>query len=155
MGRGDVENVTAAADQIAEFNGVLMLTVEPVDGLGAVTPEVIEELVSVLRSINESGVPVLLRYAHEMNGSWYAWGQQPEEYVRSFREVAEAVSAAPATEMLWAPNYAGGYPYSGGGHHAQPGSADHAALDTDGDGHLTEGDDPYAPTIPAMTSSTG
>ncbi|WP_246836255.1 glycoside hydrolase family 26 protein [Nesterenkonia sp. NBAIMH1] len=145
---GDVENVTAAAEQIAEFNGVLMLTVEPVDGLGAVTPEVIEELVSVLRSINESGVPVLLRYAHEMNGSWYAWGQQPEEYVRSFREVAEAVQAAPATEMLWAPNYAGGYPYSGGSYEAQPGSADHQALDTDGDGDLTESDDPYASYYP-------
>ena len=52
---------------------------------------------------------------------------------------------APGSAMMWAPNYGGGYPFAGGQHEAEPGSADFAALDTDGDGALTMADDPYAP----------
>lgn len=144
----DVANVEAAAEQISEFNGVLLLTIEPVQGLSAVTDEVIADLTEVLTSVNETGVPVLLRYAHEMNGSWYAWGQQPEAYIESFRTVAAAVATTPGTEMLWAPNYGGGYPYKGGPYAATDGTSEFNELDTDGDGELTESDDPYAPYYP-------
>lgn len=92
---------------------------------------------------------VYVRFAHEMNGSWYAWGEQPAEYVRAFRVVADAVhQRAPRSQMVWAPSYAGGYPFAGGKYEAHPGTIDFAALDTDHDGKLTMRDDPYAPYYP-------
>lgn len=57
-------------------------------------------------------VPLILRWNHEMNGSWYPWGQLPELYVRRFREFAETVNArAPAVAMAWTPNQGWGYPW--------------------------------------------
>ena len=145
----DSTNVLAAADQVAGMGGVLMLTLEPHEGLGAVNDESVAALTELLSEVNAKGVPVLLRFAHEMNGSWYPWGQQPEAYVEAFRTVATAVREdTPGTEMIWAPNYGGGYPFSGGEFEAEPGASDFALLDTDGDGELTETDDPYAPYYP-------
>jgi hypothetical protein len=84
-----------------------------------------------------------------MNGSWYAWGQQPTRYVETFRRVAAAVhSTAPGTSMMWAPNYGGGYPFTGGQFAAKPGTPDFEVLDTDHDGSLTMADDTYAPYYP-------
>jgi hypothetical protein len=84
-----------------------------------------------------------------MNGSWYAWSQQPEEYVAAFRIVASNVHRlAPDTAMVWAPNYGGGYPFRGGAFEATPGSRAFALLDTDRDGVLTMYDDPYGPYYP-------
>jgi hypothetical protein len=50
--------------------------------------------------------------------------------------------------MVWSPNYAGGYPYTGGAYSAKPGTAAWQALDTDHSGTLTMADDPYAPYYP-------
>lgn len=50
--------------------------------------------------------------------------------------------------MVWAPNYGGGYPFAGGRYQAQPGSAESAELDTNGDGRVTIADDPYRPYYP-------
>jgi hypothetical protein len=145
----DTTNVRAAAEQVATAGGVLVLTLEPRAGLAAVTDDVVADVVDLLAEINDQGVPVLLRFAHEMNGSWYAWGQQPEAYVDTFRRVAAAVhEGAPGTQMLWAPNYGGGYPFAGGEHQAVAGTPEAALLDTDGDGALTAADDPYAPYYP-------
>jgi hypothetical protein len=149
LDRTDRENVRAAAQQVAQAGGVLVLTLEPHEGLAAVTDPVVADVVALLAEVNAGGVPVLLRFAHEMNGSWYAWGQQPADYVETFRRVAAAVHAgAPGTQTLWAPNYGGGYPFPVGAHVAQPGTPDFAVLDTDGDGALTGADDPYAPYYP-------
>lgn len=139
----------SAVEQVRTNGGVLLLTLEPHGGLATMSPEVVATLAADLRDLNAQGVPVVLRFAHEMNGSWYAWGQQPAEYVRVFREVAAAVHAeAPGTQMMWAPNYGGGYPFTGGQFAALPGTADWAALDTDRDGTVTGLDDSYAPYYP-------
>jgi glycosyl hydrolase family 26 len=145
----DDSNLAAAVDQVRADGGVLLLTLEPMGGLASVTDAVAGDLAERLDGHNRSGVPVVVRFAHEMNGSWYAWGQRPAEYVAAFRRVAAAVHAgAPGTAMMWAPNYGGGYPFSGGPHQAAAGSADAVALDTDGDGAVTGLDDPYAPYWP-------
>ncbi|KAL7006543.1 hypothetical protein EMMF5_003964 [Cystobasidiomycetes sp. EMM_F5] len=58
-----------------------------------------------MAAINKLGVTVWLRYAHEMNGDWYAWGQQPSAFLASWNLVTNAVRAATNnTYMLWAPN---------------------------------------------------
>ncbi|VXB68562.1 glycoside hydrolase family 26 protein [Nocardioides sp. AX2bis] len=143
----DLTTVDGAVMQAREAGSSVLLTLEPLDGLDAVDDAVIDDLVTRLRAWNDSGVPVFVRFAHEMNGSWYAWGQQPEEYVATFRRVADAVHAgAPASAMMWAPSYAGGYPFDGGEWSAR--GADRRLLDTDDDGRLTERDDGYAPYWP-------
>ncbi|SFL88691.1 glycoside hydrolase family 26 protein [Geodermatophilus ruber] len=141
---GEERNLDLAVDQLAAAGGMLLLTLEPHDGLPAVTGPASGDLAERLDGWNRRGVPVIVRFAHEMNGSWYAWGQQPAEYVAAFRRVADAVHAgAPGSAMMWAPNYGGGYPFAGGEH-----QGDDSALDTDGDGTVTGADDPYAPYWP-------
>ncbi|MDJ0335343.1 glycosyl hydrolase [Salinibacterium sp. G-O1] len=148
MSETDLVNVRGAADQVRAGNGTLLLTLEPHAGLAVVTPEIAGEVATLLAEFNASGVPVVVRFAHEMNGSWYAWGQQPSAYIAAYRTVAMAVHRlAPGSSMMWAPNYAGGYPFTGGSFAAAPGSADYAALDTSGDGVLTL-DEAYAPYYP-------
>ncbi|GAB3350918.1 glycoside hydrolase family 26 protein [Modestobacter lapidis] len=145
----DERNMDDAVDQIAAEGGMLLLTLEPREGLATVTDGVAAALASRLDGYNCRGVPVIVRFAHEMNGSWYPWGQQPDDYVAAFRRLAAAVHAgAPGSAMMWAPNYGGGYPFTGGRHGAVPGSIDAAAIDTDGDGVPTGADDPYAPYWP-------
>lgn len=138
-----------AVTQARATGSVLLLTLEPNQGLDAVTPALAADLAQRLAAYNAQGVRIIVRFAHEMNGSWYAWGQQPAAYVAAFRTVADAVHrTAPGSAMMWAPNYGGGYPFAGGPHQAVPGSADAAALDTNGDGAVTGSDDPYAPYWP-------
>jgi hypothetical protein len=146
LSAADRRNVDAAVAQVADGGGVLLLTLEPRDGLAAVTPEVADALADRLARYNRRGVPVIVRFAHEMNGSWYPWGQQPAAYVAAFRRVAAAVhSRAPGSATMWAPNYGGGYPFAGGTYETPEGAA---GLDTDGDGAVTPHDDPYRPYWP-------
>ncbi|GAA0998941.1 glycoside hydrolase family 26 protein [Subtercola frigoramans] len=142
-------NLAAAVNQVRANGGSLLLTLEPAAGLAVVTDEVAADVADLTNSINREGVPVILRFAHEMNGSWYAWGQQPAEYISTFRRVAHAIhERAPGTGMMWAPNNADGYPFTGGASSAAPGSPDFKLLDTNGDGTITLADHPYAPYYP-------
>jgi Glycosyl hydrolase family 26 len=127
----------------------LMLTLEPNGGLSMVTDASVAGLAKRVASYNREGVPIFLRFAHEMNGSWYPWSQQPAAYISAFRKVAAVIHrSAPATALVWAPNYGGGYPFTGGRYAAARGTPDFKALDTNGDGTLTMADDPYAPYYP-------
>ncbi len=150
MSEAQAQWLDEAVVQVAAAGRKLVLTLEPHDGLGVVTAEAAEQLAAQLADYNEvMGVPIFLRFAHEMNGSWYAWSQQPAEYVYAFRLVADAVHRlAPQTAMLWAPNYGGGYPFSGGVYEAKAGTTQFALLDTNDDGVVNQYDDPYAPYYP-------
>ncbi len=141
-GRG---NLDAYVEQVAAVDGIGLITLEPHGGLETVTPGAARELATLLHGYWEtSDVPTIVRFAHEMNGSWYPWGQQPDAYVDAFRTVAAAIhELAPASAMAWAPNEGSGYPFTGGPH-----ASGDAALDTDGDGEVTKLDDPYAPYWP-------
>jgi hypothetical protein len=149
MSEKDKNNVDAAFEQVKGNGGTLLLTLEPHEGLAEVTKDRADALAKQLAGYNKAGVPVIVRFAHEMNGSWYEWGQKPVEYIAAYRTVADAVhQQAPGSDMMWAPNYGGGYPFSGGQNQAVSGSADAAALDTDGDGSVSAADDPYQPYYP-------
>jgi hypothetical protein len=144
-----MKNLDGAASQVRDEGGILLLTLELPSGLASVTEDSAESLGQTLDRINASGVPVIVRFAHEMNGSWYAWGQQPRAYVTAFRRIADAIHRlAPASATMWAPNYGGGYPFSGGAYEAQPGTQDAKLLDTNADGVVDGRDDPYAPYYP-------
>ncbi len=142
-------NLIGFFEQVGAARAHGLITLEPHDGLAAVTPEAAAELAAVLDAAWAGhGVATFVRFAHEMNGSWYPWAQQPEAYVEAFRVVADAVHGATASAMVWAPNDGAGYPFAGGPFEAAPGSPERAALDTDGDGDLTPADDPYEPYWP-------
>jgi hypothetical protein len=56
-------------------------------------------------------VPVVIRFAHEMNGNWYPWceqsnGNQPTDYIRAYRHVHEIFTASGARNVtwMWSPN---------------------------------------------------
>lgn len=60
------------------------------------------------------GKPVMLRFAHEMNGDWYPWcetinGNAPGDYIRAWQHVHDLISAAGATNVswVWSPNGGG------------------------------------------------
>lgn len=42
---------------------------------------------SFASSIKAFGSPVILRFGHEMNGTWYPWGSRPSEYIQAYRRV--------------------------------------------------------------------
>ncbi len=65
------------------------------------------------------GRPVLLRFGHEMNGSWYPWaeginGNVPGEYTATWRHIHDIFTAAGASNVswVWSPNisYTGSTP---------------------------------------------
>lgn len=56
-------------------------------------------------SFNRQGVTVWIRFAWEMNGDWMNYGNQPQQYVNAFRNLARAVKQTTNnTFMLWSPN---------------------------------------------------
>jgi hypothetical protein len=149
----DRQALSREVDQVAAVHGKLMLTLEPREGLSKVTERTAHDLSSTLDGYNSRGVDIFVRFAQEMNGSWYPWGQHPAAYVSTFRVVAKAIHQNTLRSfMVWAPNYGGGYPFLGGAYNVRPGTADFQALDTNHDGVLTMADDPYGPYYPGDAS---
>ena len=63
------------------------------------------------QSLAAWGKPVMLRFAHEMNGNWYPWaegvnGNQAGDYVAAWRHVHDVVAATGAGNIrwVWSPN---------------------------------------------------
>src|SRR5262249_37016449 len=149
LGAEEARYLDDFVEQVQAQGGIALLTLLPTLPLGAITPDMAQDLADRLEIYNARGVPVVIRFAHEMNGSWYAWSQQPAAYVAAFRTLAEAIHVrTERTAMLWAPNYGAGYPFSGGRYETKPGAADFSLLDTNHDGRLDARDDMYAPYYP-------
>lgn len=56
--------------------------------------------------IRAYGRPVVLRFAHEMNGTWYPWaesvnGNRPGDYVAAWKRVQDRFTAAGVTNVTW------------------------------------------------------
>ncbi len=150
MDEGDRGRMASFFQQVARNGAIAVATFEPTIPLWEIDQAMADDLAGFLGSFNdEYGLDILVRFAHEMNGSWYSWSQQPIECRGVWRRIADAVhEGAWRTGMLWAPSYAGGYPFRGGAYEARPGSEDFELLDTDGDGVLTMWDDAYGPYYP-------
>lgn len=137
--------------QAAQRGSQVVITLEPSKPLTELAEEDAERLTEVLHGASEEyGTTFLIRFAPEMNGTWYEWGQKPADYVDAFRTVAAALDAgAPGAEMLWAPSYAAGYPFTEAyGALDGPDVGTLRALDTNGNGLVEPGDDPYLPYYP-------
>ncbi|KAJ3219012.1 hypothetical protein HDU67_003002 [Dinochytrium kinnereticum] len=136
--------------------GILELTIEPINDIAAITDAVYDSIAQRIRDVNvNQGVPVLLRFGHEMNGDWVvAYGYRPLAYTAAFRKMTNAVRRyTNLTAMVWAPNVGIQYPFNSGtgdgvAPRPLPGTPEFIALDTDGNGVLAMGDDPYGPFYP-------
>ncbi len=138
-------------EQVAPQGAVALLSLEPSVALGDLDEADASALAETLSRLHaEHGTTFLLRFAPEMNGTWYSWGQQPRAYVSAFRELAEVVHAsAPEARTVWSPVYGAGYPYGAAYGDVDPDrTRDVAGLDTDADGRLDGDDDPYGPYWP-------
>lgn len=61
---------------------------------------------SSAQALKTYGGPVLLRFAHEMNGNWYPWGDEPQLYITAWKHVHDIFTSAGATNVkwVWSPN---------------------------------------------------
>jgi len=74
---------------------------------------------SFARDIKKTGMPLVIRLDHEMNGDWYPWSEdqaynQPGEYVAMWRHVVDrfrAVGADKYVIWLWAPTRVDNIPH--------------------------------------------
>lgn len=86
------------------------LTLNPTT-LSVVTTARSDALAKFLGNWNSQGEAIYVRFAPEMNGYWFPWGQQPTAYRTAFRTLAASVHRyAPQTAMVWAPNIATPFP---------------------------------------------
>jgi hypothetical protein len=147
------------AQETQKIGGMLELTL-----MLTVSPEFIPEaqygeFAKFMRMVNTKyGVPVLLRFMHEMNGPWMIYGMKPREQLAAWRILAREIrSQTNLTALIWSPNIAGGYPFIGSGFDNQipQGNspdpnvvANFQLLDTNRDGRLDRTDDPYGPYYP-------
>ena len=144
------QNVSDFLDQVRTRGGIAVLTLEPFDGLSAVTAAHCNDLGDLCAEKEALGIGgIILRFAHEMNGNWYAWGQQPTLYRQTFQLLASAVhTRTTRTAMLWSPNNGIGYPFGSGAFSPAPGSPNFLELDTNSDGVLNQADDMFDPFYP-------
>jgi len=135
--------------QVVPTGGIVLITLEPSDGLNSISNKDCQDFATFCADYEKQPLGVMVRFAHEMNGSWYPWSQKPTSYKEKFRLLAKYVhSSTHNTAMLWAPNSGGGYPFLGGPYGAQPGTPEYSVLDTDGNNKLDMNDDMYTPYYP-------
>ena len=78
--------------QIAALGGMAVIVAQPSKGLSQITTASAEKFASVIQGYEEQGASMLIEFGHEMNGNWYAWGQQPSEYIKAFQTVSTAIA---------------------------------------------------------------
>ena len=136
-------------------------------------------ITSWARAAAAYGHPLMIRWGHEMNGSWYPWapavnGGSPAGYVAAYRHVHDLFHAAGATNVawVWSPNIVQGQPTPLGQLYPGPGYVDVIGIDgynggTDVSfmgGWRTPQDvfaptlaavDQLAPSVPVVVNETG
>ncbi len=92
------------ARKVKELGGALQIGFEPLGGLDEVQDN--DYLRQFAREAAESGIPVFLRFASEMNGEWVPWYGDPQKYIEKFRLVHDIMAEeAPNVAMVWSPNF--------------------------------------------------
>ncbi|KAI9348540.1 glycoside hydrolase superfamily, partial [Obelidium mucronatum] len=139
--------------EAGRVGAMLELSLNPqVENITDITPLMMTNFAKMCQFINQFyGVPIFLRWAHEMNGDWYPWGNNPSAFIASFRQFTTIVRQhTNMTAMVWAPNIGITYPFIGGGARPSPlrGGLDFEILDSNRDGVIDNYDDPYTPFYP-------
>ncbi|KAJ3305150.1 hypothetical protein HDV03_001912 [Kappamyces sp. JEL0829] len=106
------------------------------------------EIITVTKrcaEISNSGRRLAVRLGPEMNGDWFDYGRQPTLFLDFWKRFhAQLKAVAPNVLMVWSPNGGNNYPW--GMTALNP--TDLKLLDTNHNGVLDAGDDPYSPYWP-------
>lgn len=106
------------ATSIRNLGATPLLTWEPWDPSTGSTDQPAFSLASIAGGAHDSylstwaagikawGQPLWLRFAHEMNGNWYPWGDgvngnTPAQYVAAYRHVHDLFARAGVTNVTW------------------------------------------------------
>ncbi|KAJ3360338.1 hypothetical protein HDU91_004663 [Kappamyces sp. JEL0680] len=131
------------------------------EGYSAVSDAAVADLSSRIAKQVALGTKIFIRYASEMNGNWFKYGQRPTEFLASWKKVVgsirDATKGANSTNVafIWAPNSGNNYPFiMRVGMPVCPKNCPYwdPALDTNGDGLFDDHDDPYTPYYPGATA---
>jgi hypothetical protein len=138
---------------VQKVGGIFALTMQPTRDIANVSELTYIALAKACAAINAKGVPMMLRYGHEMNGDWASYGVRPLDYVTGFQRMSTTLKKyTNLTAMVWSPNVGINYPFQVLGPGAYPTNttdpANFQALDTNKDGVITWRDDPYGPYYP-------
>jgi hypothetical protein len=106
-----------------EWGAVPVLAWDPMDYSGPPVDQPLYKLSNIIRGdfdgmieswargLKAFGSPVIINFAHEMNGNWFPWavgvnGNQPGEFIAAWRHVHDVFTRVGATNVrwLWAPN---------------------------------------------------
>jgi hypothetical protein len=87
-------------DSVKEAGAVPHIAFEPNNGLDDVQDDTY--LREFAKAAKKSGVPIFLRYASEVNGSWAKYSGSPEKYIEKWRLVHQVMQEeAPNVAMVW------------------------------------------------------
>jgi beta-mannanase len=118
---------TAQAGQLAATGAVPVITWEPWNPANGVDqPAYALDRITAgdfttyetawAKQVKAYGKPVVLRFAHEMNGNWYPWSAQTNgntagDYVAAWRQVRSVFSRQGVTNVTW--SWSPNVPYTG------------------------------------------
>lgn len=94
------------AKTVAKHGAVPLVQIEPTGvSLAAIASGRYDGyLTSYADAVVSYGSPVILSFAHEMNGSWYSWGYRhssPAEFVAAWRHIVHLFRIAGARNVTW------------------------------------------------------
>ncbi|HEX6138880.1 MAG TPA: glycosyl hydrolase [Candidatus Limnocylindria bacterium] len=101
----------ALARRVAAGGATPMISWQPWDGLGPIVAGEGDDYARAYASgIAAWGGRLLLRFAHEMNGEWIAWGEPANAYRDAWHRLRAIFAAEGATnvEWVWSPHVADG-----------------------------------------------
>jgi hypothetical protein len=144
------------ANLIRGTGAVMGITLIPTVSLDKILQGTIESLVMKCKEINDMGIPILLRFAPDMNGiiyltkgNWHPYGQNPGIYKFVFQKISNRIrDATNNTAMVWSPTSALGYPFLPTKYTPGPNENRFTQLDTTNDGVFDKNDDPFVPYYP-------
>lgn len=91
------------AQSVKEAGGALQLALEPSQGLDAIKAD--DYLIQFAKDAAKADIPIFLRYASEMNGSWVSWHGDPKKYIAKFKLVHDVMEKyAPNVAMVFSPS---------------------------------------------------
>ena len=97
---GELDDLQAWLNEVEAVGAAAHIALEPNLGLDSVLDD--EYLHNLAQLLGESGRPIFLRYASEMNGDWTNYSGDPELYIEKWRLVHDVMEKeAPNVIMVW------------------------------------------------------
>jgi hypothetical protein len=97
---------TSFALAAAEHHAVSLVQIDPTNvSLAEIAAGHYDQyLLTYAKAVRSFGLPVILSFGHEMNGSWYSWGYRhttPATFVAAWRHVVKVFRGAGARNVTW------------------------------------------------------